>query len=65
MSAPELHLDFVSPLPPVRSGIADYSADLLGDLAAICDLRVVGLSGQPIAKELRKEWNPVGVDLTN
>ncbi len=25
--APPPRLDFVSPLPPVRSGIADYSAD--------------------------------------
>ena len=37
MSAPPL--GFVSPLPPVRSGIADYSADLLGALQAEVELR--------------------------
>ena len=57
MSAPEdLKIDFVSPLPPVRSGIADYSADLLPDLAQLCDLRVFRLSGQPISQELVDRW---------
>lgn len=41
-------LDYVSPLPPVRSGIADYSADLLPHLAAACDLRVIRVPGQPV-----------------
>ncbi len=45
----DLGIDFVSPLPPVRSGIADYSADLLPHLAKLCDLRVVRLEGQPAA----------------
>ncbi len=44
-----LAIDFVSPLPPVRSGIADYSADLLPHLAKLCDLRVVRLEGHPAA----------------
>ncbi|HVT59206.1 MAG TPA: glycosyltransferase family 4 protein [Thermoanaerobaculia bacterium] len=39
-------IDFVSPLPPVRSGIADYSADLLPHLAAVADLRLIALPGQ-------------------
>lgn len=45
-------LDYVSPLPPVRSGIADYSVDLLphlmGGSAAGGDVRVLGLPGQPV-----------------
>ena len=36
-----LRLDYVSPLPPVRSGISDYSAALLPHLEPLCDLRVV------------------------
>ncbi len=47
-----LELDYVSPLPPVRSGIADYSADLLPHLAERCDLRLVHLPDQPVAPEL-------------
>jgi protein subunit release factor B len=42
-------LDFVSPLPPVRSGIADYSLDLLPHLAALADVRLIHLPGQPVA----------------
>lgn len=57
-----LHLDFVSPLPPVRSGIADYSADLLPDLAQLCDVRVIRLDDQPVADELVQKWAPVGAD---
>ncbi len=45
MSKP-LSLDYVSPLPPVRSGIADYSLDLIPELATRCDLRVMLLDGQ-------------------
>jgi len=41
-------IDFVSPLPPVRSGIADYSVDLLPALAARADVRVLALPGQPV-----------------
>jgi glycosyltransferase involved in cell wall biosynthesis len=44
-----LRLDFVSPLPPVRSGIADYSMDLLPHLGALADLRLIRLPGQPPA----------------
>lgn len=43
-----LGIDLVSPLPPVRSGIADYCADLLPHLAERCDLRLVHLPGQPV-----------------
>lgn len=54
-----LKLDYVSPLPPVRSGIADYSADLLPHLAAGADVRLVRLPGQPLDRELARRWRPV------
>ncbi len=58
MSAP-CPIDFVSPLPPVRSGISDYSADLLPNLEDLCDLRVIRLPDQPISPELEERWKPV------
>ncbi|MDX1643050.1 MAG: glycosyltransferase [Thermoanaerobaculia bacterium] len=53
-------LDYVSPLPPVRSGIADYSVDLLPHLDSRSDLRVVRLPGQPVAGPVEERWRPVG-----
>jgi glycosyltransferase involved in cell wall biosynthesis len=47
-----LRIDYVSPLPPVRSGIADYSADLLPELAARCELRLTRLPGQHVEPAL-------------
>jgi len=38
---PRLRLAFVSPLPPERSGIADYSTDLLPELARHYDIDVI------------------------
>ena len=55
-------LDWVSPLPPVRSGIADYSMDLLPHLAALADVRVLRLPGQPVAPEVEAAWHPVPVE---
>lgn len=63
MSSP-LAIDFVSPLPPVRSGIADYSLDLLSALDPLCDLRVVRVPGQPVAEEVAKRWSPVSAEMT-
>ena len=54
-----LRLDYVSPLPPVRSGISDYSADLLPHLEPLCDLRVIALAGQEVAEEIAERWRPV------
>lgn len=53
-----LRLDYVSPLPPVRSGIADYSLDLLPELERLCELRVVGLPGDQVAPEVAARWPP-------
>jgi len=60
-----LRLDYVSPLPPVRSGISDYSAELLPHLARrpeIAELRVVRLPGQEVAAELVERWAPVAAE---
>jgi len=56
-SAPAV--DFVSPLPPVRSGIADYSVDLLEELAPLCDLRLIRLPGQEIAPHVLDRYRVV------
>jgi glycosyltransferase involved in cell wall biosynthesis len=56
-SAPAV--DFVSPLPPVRSGIADYSVDLLDELAPLCDLRLVRLPGQEIASHVLDRYRVI------
>jgi glycosyltransferase involved in cell wall biosynthesis len=54
-----LRLDYVSPLPPVRSGIADYSVDLLPHLAAKADVRLIHLTGQPVSPEIAALWTMV------
>ncbi|HSL82746.1 MAG TPA: glycosyltransferase family 4 protein, partial [Thermoanaerobaculia bacterium] len=52
-------LDYLSPLPPVRSGIADYSVDLLPHLAAGGDVRVLGLPGQPVDEAVAARFGVV------
>lgn len=59
-----LPLDYLSPLPPVRSGISDYSVDLLPHLAALADVRVVRVPDLPIAPELEARWRPVAAEET-
>src|SRR3954462_11389105 len=51
-----LTLDYVSPLPPVRSGIADYSLDLLPHLAALADVRLIRLPDQPVDPAIERDW---------
>ncbi|MDI9632412.1 MAG: glycosyltransferase [Acidobacteriota bacterium] len=51
-----LRLDYVSPLPPVRSGIADYSRDLLPHLAPLCELRLLLLPDQEVEAELTARY---------
>lgn len=57
-------LGFVSPLPPVRSGIADYSADLLAALRDEVDLRTYAPSeaGRAFAAGHRAVLLQVGND---
>jgi glycosyltransferase involved in cell wall biosynthesis len=59
-------IDYLSPLPPVRSGISEYSADLLPELFALAGdrLRVIALAGQPIAEELVERWHPATMEHT-
>jgi glycosyltransferase involved in cell wall biosynthesis len=52
-------LDYLSPLPPVRSGIADYSVDLLPSLMAMGDVRVLGLPGQPVDPAVAERFGVV------
>ncbi len=49
-------LDYVSPLPPVRSGIADYSVDLLPALAARADVRLIRLPDLLVSPEIERSW---------
>jgi glycosyltransferase involved in cell wall biosynthesis len=53
---PPSRLDLVSPLPPVRSGIADYTLDLLPHLSSITDVRLIRLPGQPVTPEVAAAW---------
>ncbi len=57
-----LRLDYVSPLPPVRSGIADYSADLLPHLGGLADVRVLALPGQAVAAAVAQLYQPQPAD---
>ncbi|HPK65555.1 MAG TPA: glycosyl transferase family 1, partial [Thermoanaerobaculia bacterium] len=43
-----------SPLPPQRSGIADYTAELLPALARHAELELVTEPGQSLASELAR-----------
>lgn len=53
-----MNLDYVSPLPPVRSGIADYSVDLLPHLAAVpdTDVRLIRLPDLPLDPRIERRW---------
>lgn len=59
-------LDYLSPLPPVRSGISEYSVDLLPALEAELGgrLRVVRLDGQPVDEAIVRRFNPVAAART-
>ncbi|MEM6705253.1 MAG: hypothetical protein AAF690_21210 [Acidobacteriota bacterium] len=60
-----LSLAYVSPLPPVRSGISDYSVDLLDGLTETqpeLDLVVVRVPGQEVSEPLRERLRPIDVE---
>lgn len=59
-----LAIDFVSPLPPVRSGISDYSVDLLPILDRLCELRVMQLGSQTVDGALERRWQPTAAGET-
>jgi len=54
-----LRLDYLSPLPPVRSGISDYSLELLPHLAERADVRLLRLPDLPIDPEIAARFRPV------
>lgn len=57
---PRLDLLWISPLPPTRSGVADYAVELVPELARLTELRVVRPPGwQPPA-----DW-PAGIELVD
>ena len=49
-----LHLGWCSPLPPARSGIADYSAELLPAIAERCDVTCFVEEPDDVSPELRE-----------
>jgi glycosyltransferase involved in cell wall biosynthesis len=53
MSNSNLRLAYFSPLPPVRSGIADYSQDLLPWLGRLADVTLFAESPADIRRDLR------------
>ncbi|MEM9593739.1 MAG: glycosyltransferase family 4 protein [Acidobacteriota bacterium] len=55
-------VDVVSPLPPVRSGISDYTVDLLPELARRLDLRLVRLPGQEVDGALADRFTVVDAE---
>jgi glycosyltransferase involved in cell wall biosynthesis len=57
-----LRLAYVSPLPPERSGIADYSADLLPELAHWYDIDVVVDQATVTTPWIVKHCGVVGID---
>ncbi len=51
-----LHVAYFSPLPPARSGIADYSADLLPYLAREMDLTLYAAEPEQVDATLRRQF---------
>ena len=54
-----LRLDYLSPLPPVRSGISDYSVDLLPHLSEVADVRVLRLPNLPLDEAIAARFRMV------
>lgn len=50
-------LAFFSPLPPVRSGVADYSQDLLLSLRSFYDIDIFVDQGQPSSPEISANFS--------
>lgn len=54
-----MRIDLLSPLPPVRSGISDYTVDLLPHLRQHAEVRPVALPGQPVAEGVVERFRPI------
>ena len=44
----KLRIDYLSPLPPIRSGISDYSVDLLPHLASLAEVGLYEIGARAI-----------------
>ena len=53
---PPLRLAYFSPLPPARSGIADYSREILPHLAQMADLTLFCVDPDAVDKSLRDQF---------
>ncbi len=51
-----MRIAYLSPLPPQTSGIADYSAELVPELARHCELELVVDDAVAVARELVREF---------
>ena len=51
-----MRVAYLSPLPPQRSGIADYSAELLPHLASHCEVELVVDEGVSVERELASRF---------
>jgi glycosyltransferase involved in cell wall biosynthesis len=55
--SPPLRLAYFSPLPPARSGIADYSRELLPYLAELCSLTLFVKDPEEVDRSLRADFD--------
>ena len=55
-------LAFVTPMPPVRSGIADYSVEILSELALFYDVDVVVTQANLASMGHQTSWTALSVD---
>lgn len=56
-SPPRPRLAYFSPLPPARSGIADYSAEILPHLAQMADLTLFSAEPQAVDNRLHEQFD--------
>lgn len=59
---PRLRIAYFSPLPPARSGIADYSSELLSHLAAHADITLFSANPHEIEPTVAQEFSIQPID---
>lgn len=57
MTLPPLRVAYFSPLPPARSGIADYSHEVLPHLAQMADLTLFCMDPESVTPELHEQFD--------
>ncbi len=55
-------LAYFSPLPPARSGIADYSTELLRGLARVADITLFVVDPDAVADDLRRQYSVAAIE---